>query len=172
MVLSMHEGSASRPGHVRLRRRASRRARALAALIAAPVLVVACDGIPRDPEGTLDRVRAHKVIRIGLIAAAADMPRRAEEESFVAALEARTGARAQRRVDSTERLLTGLEHGELDVVVGELSSESPWKAKVTILPPLRVPAEGETIAPHVVVRNGENAWVALLIQTIRAEGGS
>jgi hypothetical protein len=124
-----------------------------------------CGDFPRDPEGTLDRVRAERSFRVGLVAPL-------DSEPKVGALLGRIGkaSGASPRVEpgSTELLLHRLEQGELDLVVGGFEKKSPWATRVTIGPPLRIEKQGKTefhLAP--VMRNGENAWIALVEREAR-----
>ena len=87
---------------------------------------------------------------------------------LVARVERATGARAELSGGPLERQLARLEEGELDLVIGELASDSPWRASVTIVEPLatrRVGARVVELAP--AVRNGENRWVALVEREVR-----
>ena len=63
----------------------------------------------------------------------------------------------------TERLLSRLEEGELDLVVAEVATDSPWRRDVAVLEPLsRRRAGGRVLALSPVARNGENRWIGLL----------
>ncbi|HEX8585375.1 MAG TPA: hypothetical protein VF680_13330 [Allosphingosinicella sp.] len=67
-----------------------------------------------------------------------------------------------------EPMLDQLEQGELDLVIGRFEKKSPWAKLVTIGPPLRREMQGKTefrLAP--VLRNGENAWIALVEREVR-----
>ena len=140
------------------RNRADRSMSGLAALLAA------CDPIPRDPERTLDRVRATRIIRVGEVAGDAAGAWR----PLLARVAAATGARPAWQRDSLEPLLLRLEAGELDLVVGGVfAKRTPWKSRVTLGPVLR--KDGE-VGHHAVARNGENAWVMLLEREARALG--
>lgn len=136
------------------------------------LLLAGCDVIPVDPNGTLDHVRASRVFRVGLIASAA--PVGADRQAlFLREVAAATGARPAIEIGASEPLLTKLEDGEVDVVVGEFAPNSPWAKQVTLLPLL-----GEQVSlreGHVLVRaaarNGENAWISLLEAQARKVAG-
>lgn len=111
-----------------------------------PVLVLimalslgACD-IPRDPEGTLQRVRGTTMV-VG--ATEADPFVTFEEGEPVAGVEVRLveamaadfGAAIEWVTGSEEQLLSALEVGELDLVIGGLTSTNPWSSKVTFTHP-------------------------------------
>jgi len=138
--------------------------------LCAALTLTACDRLPRDPDGTLDRVRSERRFRVGLIAAG-DAPAGLERERlFLARVAEATGARPLIETGASEPLLLDLEDGGLDLVIGPLSSESPWLERVALLEPLG-PAPG----PHKAVvtpiaRNGENRWIMLLEAQVRAVG--
>ena len=132
-------------------------------LLAAALLVSACDAIPADPDGTLERVRGERRFKVGLIAshepppgAALDLLRRVARA---------TDARPAVEHGPAEALLTRLEEGSLDLVLGEFAEPSPWAAKVTLTEP--IVRDGPTMLA-AAARNGENAWIALVHREARA----
>ena len=134
----------------------------------AALALAGCDRLPRDPDGTLDRIRAERRFRVGLIATGATSVRAEREAAFLARVARATGAEPALKEGASEPLLLELEDGKLDLVVGPLSSESPWVSRVALLPPV-----GETLAPqHLlltpIARNGENRWIMLLEREARA----
>lgn len=123
--------------------------------------IVACAEVPRDPDGTLRRVQETHVIRVGLVASEKD--RAPAEQRFIEQVAQATGARADTVRGPAEAVLSRLEEGELDVVVGEFHATSPWGTRVTFVPGLKDQARGEgKMALAVAARNGENRWIALL----------
>jgi hypothetical protein len=134
------------------------------------LLVAGCANYPRDPAGTLDRIRAERVFRVGIIAG--DMPaaERAKVQAYLAAVSGETGARPQLSTGAAEPLLLRLKQGALDLVVGPLAADSPWLDDVSIIEPLAERREGEeTVALSPIARNGENAWIMLLERAARDE---
>jgi hypothetical protein len=126
------------------------------------LLLAACGPFPRDPEATLDRVRASHVIRVGIVEGSAAW------KPLLARVAAATGARPHMHPGAIEPLLLRLEHGELDLVVGgRFATDTPWITRVTLGPVLRRDAK---INDHMVARNGENAWVMLIEREARALG--
>jgi ABC-type amino acid transport substrate-binding protein len=128
----------------------------------AALALAACDRLPQDPDGTLDRVRAERRFRVGLIATGRAPVERGQSSAFLARVAAATGAAPIVKEGASEPLLVELEGGDLDLVIGPLSPESPWLGKVTLLRPI-----GETVAPHhllltPIARNGENRWIMTL----------
>lgn len=123
------------------------------------VLLTGCGPMPRDPDGTLDRVRHDRVFRVGVIPADSTADQAAWRR-IVGRIASETGARPRFRTGTTEPLLLDLEAGDLDLVVGgRFASDTPWKTRVTLGPALR--ADDRT-ATHIVARNGENAWIVLV----------
>lgn len=136
----------------------------IARLAICTALVAGCSDIPRDPEGTLDRIRAQQLFKVGVIEAHSPSDDwQGRSDQFVRRLAARTGARAEVQRGAAEPLLMKVEHGELDLVIGPLAPTSPWEGHVSVLPALaeHVRPDGHLrLAP--VARNGENAWIGLL----------
>lgn len=132
-----------------------------------------CGGMPEDPEGTLDRIRSERVIRVGRVeggsAADASAWRR-----VLARLEASTGARTILRSGPLEPSLLELEAGAVDLVVGgRFDEDTPWKTRVTLGPPIgRIETPRGATSAHIVARNGENAWIMLVQRETRAAAGS
>lgn len=132
-------------------------------LLVAVLLLGGCDSIPSDPDGTLDRIRAERLFKIGLIASHRPPP--GEARDFLQRLSRATGARPAPERGTAEALLTRLEEGELDLVLGEFAEKSPWAAQVTLTEPIA--ADGPIILA-AAARNGENAWIALVHREARA----
>ena len=130
-----------------------------------------CGDIPKDPDGTLDRIRSEHVIRVGRVdgGSAADA---SAWRQVLAQLEASTGGRSVFRSGPLEPFLLELEAGKLDVVVGgRFDEKTPWKTRVTLGPPVgRVETLDGVTASHIVVRNGENAWIMLVQSETKAAG--
>ena len=70
--------------------------------------------------------------------------------------------------DHLQRLVPRLEAGELDLVIGEIAEDSPWRTEVSVIEPLSEHSLGErTIGLSPIARNGENRWVMLLEREVR-----
>ena len=124
-----------------------------------------CEQIPRDPNGTLARVAAEGSFRVGVISSGPDATDTGPYDAFLKDVALQTRAQPRLMEGSTERLLSALEDGEVDVVIGEISAESPWRTRVTILPPLHGRRSDDApIELTVAARNGENAWIATLFE--------
>lgn len=93
----------------------------------------ACD-IPRDPDDTLDRVRGG-VLRVGVIdnepwtKRAGGEPTGVEVQ-LVREFAAELGARAHWMWGGEGEQMEALKRGELDLVIGGLTDETPWGAEV------------------------------------------
>jgi hypothetical protein len=144
--------------------------RPLLCFLAAAALTGGCGALPRDPDGTLDRVRTERVFKVGLISSGNHRQAQEREQAFVQRIAAATGARPIVTEGAAESLLTRLEAGDLDLVIGMVSAKSPWMAQVAILRPLdEFPGEPPLrLAP--IARNGENAWIMLLEREARVVG--
>lgn len=133
------------------------------------LLVASCGDFPRDPEGTLERVRTQGSFRVGLITANEEGGSAREVANLLASIGQRTGARPEVMQGDGEPMLDRLEQGELELVIGRFEKRSPWARLVTIGPPLRIEKQGKAefhLAP--VMRNGENAWITLVEREVRA----
>jgi polar amino acid transport system substrate-binding protein len=111
---------------------------------AAVVLVLsaaagACD-LPRDPEGTLDRVRGG-TMRVGVFehrpwtTLPANGGAGGLEGALVAELARELGARIEWVRATESQLLQALKMRQLDIVIGGLTSDSPWAQYVAFTKP-------------------------------------
>lgn len=132
-------------------------------LPAAALLLAGCDGVPADSDGTLERIRGERSFKVGLIASGA--PAGERDRLLLGRLSRATGARPLVEHGAAETLLTRLEEGELDLVVGEFAERSPWAAQVALTDPIA--AQGRTVHA-AAMRNGENGWIALVHREARA----
>lgn len=131
------------------------------ALLFVTLAAVACERYPRDPRGTLDRAAGGE-LRVGIV----DAPDAARESELVRAFAADIRADVSWRHGSEHQLLTSLEHGEVDVVVGGgLVDDTPWKDRVA----LTRPYEGHRV---LAVVPGENAFLLRLERFIAARKGA
>jgi ABC-type amino acid transport substrate-binding protein len=121
-----------------------------------------CGSLPRDPDGTLDRVRAQHLVRVGVIADGGDPAGDGESAAFLARVAQATGARVAVRQGASEPLLLDLQAGRLDLVIGTVSPDSPWVSEVAILKPVAEPVSPQHLVVTPIARNGENKWIMLL----------
>jgi polar amino acid transport system substrate-binding protein len=100
--------------------------------------VVACN-LPRDPDDTLDHIRG-QTLRVGVVENPPWVSFSGDsvggiEGDLVAELARGLGAKTEWVHGSDSELLAGLEHGELHLVIGGLTADIPWKAKVALTQP-------------------------------------
>jgi polar amino acid transport system substrate-binding protein len=133
------------------------------------LVAVAC-GLPRDPDGTLDRVRGG-VIRVGIAESPPWVivtPGGAEgvEATLVEAIADSLGASIEWIRRSESELLTDLEERKLDLVLAGLTDDSPWKTKVALTKPFY--EDPSTRKKHVMAAPpGENAWLVFVERQLR-----
>jgi hypothetical protein len=127
------------------------------------LLMSGCGDFPRDPDGTLKRVKSEGVFRVGLVAPLDERQLDGEARELLRRLADRSGAAPRVERGPGEPLLDRLEKGQLDLVLGRFEKKSPWSTLVTFGPPLRVERSGATdIHLTAAMRNGENAWISLV----------
>jgi len=136
--------------------------KSLALLLFLSASIAGCGSVPRDPDGTLERVRSTHGFRVGLIADAGGPAGDSEVAAFIAGVSRATGARPIVRRGASEPLLLDLEAGRLDLVLGPISPKSPWADEVAILRPIAEPVAPQHLVVTPIARNGENRWIMLL----------
>ncbi|HEX8216992.1 MAG TPA: hypothetical protein VF577_05970 [Allosphingosinicella sp.] len=130
-------------------------------------LCVSC-GLPKDTDGTLERVRGAREIRVGLILSSPEASIDARAGALLERLERATGARPRFFPGDAEPLLARLEEEQLDLVVGRFTKTTPWSTLVTLTPPLATEKQGETeIILAAAMANGENEWISLVEREAR-----
>lgn len=141
----------------------------VAGLMVALLLSLAgCSTMPRDPGGTLERVRETSVLRVGA-SPSGDLVRPdgdavgGSEARLVTGYATSLGARVRWRVGGEEELVAAMERGEIDVIVGGLSAASPWVDTVSLTRPYAVSTDHGRQVEHVMaVPMGENALLVSL----------
>ncbi len=145
----------------------------LGSTLAAVLLVGAgsgCATIPRDPDGTLERVRTTRVLRAGaspsegridIGEAAPSGP----EIDLVAGFAEAVGAEVDWQTGGEEELVDAMERGELDLLAGGLSDQTPWSQRLSVTRPYAESVEdGEPVKHVLAVPLGENAMLVRLEQ--------
>lgn len=139
-------------------------------LAALTVVLTGCSlGIPTDPDGTLDRVR-DGILRVGVslnapwTATSPDAELSGSEIDLVRQFADELNAEVEWSVGGEEALVTDLEHGGLDLVVGGLTAETPWADKAAITAPYdtSTDARGQKHDHVMAVPMGENAFLVEL----------
>jgi hypothetical protein len=134
------------------------------------ILLAGCGPFPKDPDGTLSRVRAEHVFRVGIVAPGPGPSPvgRQRAQAFLKGIAEATGAEPALSTGASEPLLARLEDGKLDLVIGALDPASPWVTRVALMPPLHEQVSlGEHYLLTPMAKNGENAWIMLLEREAR-----
>ncbi len=124
--------------------------------------------IPADPDGTLDRVTGG-VLRVGA-SANGDLVQiddgevSGSEAELVEAFADHLDARIDWTEGSEEALVRGLERGDLDLVIGGITDETPWTDRAGMSRPYAEvrDSEGTTRKLVMLVPMGENAFLTEL----------
>lgn len=124
--------------------------------------------IPADPDGTLDRVRGG-TLRVGVspnepwTQLDAGQPSGIEVE-LVREFAATLGAQVEWSVGGEEALIADLEQAELDLVIGGLTSKTPWSKQAGITRAFTevLDEQGEPEKHVMAVPMGENAFLVEL----------
>lgn len=133
------------------------------------LLVLAGCGLPKDPDSTLARIDQEHVMVVGV----APAPPQVEvhggvptgpEADLASNFAATRGAHVKWVVASQEELVKQLEEGQVDLMVGGLTSKSPFKSKVGLTRAYseEVDDHGERVKRVVAAPLGENALVTEL----------
>jgi polar amino acid transport system substrate-binding protein len=143
--------------------------RRLLLLVSAVVLLAGCgtsllpDDYPADPDGTLDRIRADGVVRVGASprpgwVEVGDGDPTGREPGLVEAFAESLGAEVEWTVTGEEDLVRLLEEGEIDLAVGGFTDTNAWVDKVGLTRSYaEVEVAGTTEAHVMMVPMGENA---------------
>jgi hypothetical protein len=113
------------------------------------IVLSACDGLPRDAAGTLERVRRGGALRVGAAGEAKAHIERAE--AFAETL----GARMAVEHEDAHALVRRLSEGELDLVVG-LPKDTPFAHELGLSQPAGEPLRPDGPPTVWAVRAGEN----------------
>lgn len=150
--------------------------RRLGLLVLLAVLIVTGCGMPRDPDDTLDRV-TDGTLRVGVSAnppwtEAGEGEPAGSEIDLVRAFAATLPAEVSWTVGGEETLIMALERGELDLVVGGLTADTPWTEHAAISKPYAeaTDAAGEPIELVMAARPGENAFLLRLERFLLSRG--
>jgi polar amino acid transport system substrate-binding protein len=141
----------------------SRRPAALLLLV-----LVAC-GLPRDPEGTLDRVIGSSM-RVGIVERSpwtildAQDPAGVEVE-LVEGFARHLDAQIEWVRGPEADVLESIELGHLDLAIGGFTADNPWAGKVSFIQPYFILGEDQHV---MAVPHGENALVVRLERYLRS----
>lgn len=137
-------------------------------LFVCALLLGGCSELPRDADGTLDRVTRDGIIRVGL-AEPEEVAVQAPVRAMLHRVSEETGARPRIVRGSLEPLLSALQEGGLDMVVAPFAADTPWATRISLAPPLAVAGRGDTrLELRAAMLNGENRWVMTVERATRA----
>lgn len=131
--------------------------------------------IPSDPDGTLDRVTGGE-LRVGVSVnppwTAPGPDRSGTEVDLVREFADRLDAKIAWTEGGEETLAGAMERGELDLIIGGLTAESPWADKVALTAPYTnwTDDRGQTRDQVMAVPMGENAFLFELESFLMGEG--
>jgi polar amino acid transport system substrate-binding protein len=154
-------------------RASQRRAAMTSALCKSGILLLVsalgCD-LPRDPDNTLERVRGGS-LRVGVahnppwvIVSASGVE--GVEPILATGIARQLGARIEWVQGAQSELLSDLHDRKLDLVLGGLTDDLPWKTQVAFSRPFH--EDSRTGKKHVLAAPpGENAWLLYLERQLR-----
>lgn len=118
--------------------------------------------MPRDIDHTTENVEVRGYVRAGSVARAGD-PAAADigsptghEADLVMGYAESIGVEVRWAFGSESELMTALEEGDLDIVIGGIDSSSPWSKLVGLSVPIYSDGDRDLVA---AVRQGENGWL-------------
>ena len=131
------------------------------------LLLAGCGAtIPTDPDGTLDRASGG-TLRVGATENGTwvDVREGADpvgtEPALVRSFASTLGAEVEWSTGSEEALVGDLEEGDLDLVIGGLTAETPWSEKAGTSRPYTTSTDerGATVEHVMLVPRGENRFL-------------
>ncbi len=149
--------------------------RALLPVLLCCVPLGACT-IPTDPDGTLDRVRESRVLRVGaspsgdLVVVEGDDVT-GQEADLATGFAESLGAEVEWHPGGEEELVGALERGEVDLLIGGLTAKSPWASKAGLTRAYAESTEhGEKVEHVLATPLGENALLSRLEEYLDGAG--
>lgn len=139
-------------------------------MVTAALSSTACGiSVPADPDDTLERVRGG-TLRVGVsphppwTEVGADGRPAGREVELVTAFANQLQAEPEWVIGGEEQLVTRLEHGQLDLVIGGITADTPWSDKVSVTRPYleATDAAGKPIKLVMAAPMGENAFLRSL----------
>lgn len=149
----------------------------IAALLSLSTIAPSC-GLPRDPEGTSERVASSHELRVGVTdnppwTDASHAEPAGIESDLVRRFAASVGARVAWKKGSESALVQSLKHHELDLAIGGFDAKSQWSSTAGATQPFAKDASGKK---HIfLAAPGENRFILsidrFLTQRMRAPEG-
>ena len=148
----------------------------LVALVLA-LLTAGCGAFPADPKDTLERVTGG-VLRVGVSPNPPHTEVRGSAEPIghevvlVREFAATLPAEIEWTVGGEEMLILALEDGDLDLVIGGLTADTPWTEHAAITKPYAEATDpaGDKVELVMAARLGENAFLLRLERFLRERG--
>jgi ABC-type amino acid transport substrate-binding protein len=143
-------------------------------LLLTTCLVAGCH-FPDDPNGTLDRVQNGR-LRAGLSVREpwtrlSDGKPAGPEVRLIEDFAAELDAQVEWTVGSESDLFRALERQQLDLVVGGLTDDTPWKDRAGLTEPyLKLEKDGRTERHVIAVAPGENRFLMRLEAFLTGNG--
>ncbi|MFL0580204.1 substrate-binding periplasmic protein [Dietzia sp. 179-F 9C3 NHS] len=144
--------------------------RGVAALALGAALVAGCSGpFPRDVDGSLERISGG-TLRVGVsenppwTQVSDDGEVTGREADLVTGFARSEGARVEWTPGAESELVTAMTRGDLDVLIGGLTADSPWEQEVAITRHYaeEVTPDGDTEKLVMATPLGENALLVAL----------
>ncbi|WP_264885922.1 transporter substrate-binding domain-containing protein [Dietzia sp. NCCP-2495] len=146
------------------------RTEAVAVLLSLALCATACGGpFPRDTDGSLDRITGG-TLRVGVsenvpwTESLDDGSVAGREVDLVTGFAATIDAEPDWTPGAESELIMAMKRGDLDVVIGGLTADSPWSKEVALTRPYatEVTPDGETEKMVMATPLGENALLVAL----------
>src|SRR5438270_9722799 len=140
--------------------RRARRLDSLGAILLLAAFLCACgEEFPRDPKGTLKRVRGG-TMRVGLVENPPWVMRKGDEPAgiepeLVRQLAAELGAKPEWHWGGEQPQMEALEHYQLDLLLGGITRKTPWKSDIGL-------TSGYFEQHAMATPPGENGWIKAL----------
>ena len=156
------------------------------AMLTAMLALAGCD-FPRDAEGTLERIRADGVLRVGVTerppwVTGSGRDAAGIEPRVISAFAETLGARVEWVAGSESTLAKALESRRIDLMIGGYTRETPWKkhlaatqpyvtSRIVVAAPLSSapPASEDELEGRVVAHHAGRADIAGLIEEAGAK---
>lgn len=151
-------------------RTSATRTAAIAVLLVVALAATACGGpFPRDTDGSLDRITGG-TIRVGVsenppwTEVSDDGGVTGREVDLVTDFAQAHNAEPEWTPGAESELIMAMKRGDLDVVIGGLTSDSPWEKEVALTRPYadEVTPDGDTEKMVMATPLGENALLVAL----------
>lgn len=150
----------------------------LTVLLVLPMSLTGCvTHYPADPHGTLDRVAGGE-LRVGVShsppsTSLESTPPTGHEVDLVNEYARTLNAHVTWTPGGEEELVNQMKNGQLDLIIGGLTKDSPWDKDVGLTRPYAESTDqfGDTQKHVMAVPNGENAFLLNLESFLATHGG-